>query len=164
MTLASPDSDRFNYTQADLAAASRVLLAGRAAEDLVFGGYTSGAESDLDQLTRIARYMVGRWGMSDAVGLMVVVDTEGGSIASPETLALLDGEVRRFAQEAYADVLELLRKERPRLEALAEALLERETLDAGDAYTVVGLVQPPRREDHPPLAVVEQTTVQRPSG
>src|SRR5205085_7271278 len=74
VTLSSPDGDRFNYTDADLLAAARVLLAGRAAEQLVFGGLTSGAESDLEQLTRIGRYMVGRWGMSDAIGFMTVVD------------------------------------------------------------------------------------------
>jgi cell division protease FtsH len=155
VTLSSPDSDRFNYTEVDLLAAARVLLAGRAAEQLVFGGLTSGAESDLEQLTRIARYMVGRWGMSEAIGFMTVLDGEGSDAASPETLALLDGEVRRISEEAYADILKLLRDERARLDALAEALLQRETLDAGEAYKAAGLVQPPRRDEHPPLAAVE---------
>ncbi len=141
----------------------RVALGGRVAEEIVYGDVTTGAESDIQQLTE-HRPPDGRpWGMSDAVGLMVVVDTEGGSLAAPETLALLDGEVSRFAEEAYADVLDLIQKERPRLEALAEALLERETLDAAEAYAVVGLVQPPRREDHPPLAIVERSALERPS-
>jgi cell division protease FtsH len=155
VTLSSPDSDRFNYSDEDLLAAARVLLAGRAAEQLVFGGLTSGAESDLEQLTRIARHMVGRWGMSDAIGFMTVLDGEGSNAASSETLALLDVEVRRIADAAYADILALLRSERPRLDALAEALLEQETLDADEAYRAVGLEKPIRREEHPPLAVAE---------
>jgi cell division protease FtsH len=155
VTLSSPDSDRFNYSDEDLLAAARVLLAGRAAEQLVFGGLTSGAESDLEQLTRIARHMVGRWGMSDAIGFVTILDGEGSNAASPETIALLDVEVRRIADAAYADILDLLRSERPRLDALAEALLEQETLDADEAYKAVGLEKPLRREEHPPLAVAE---------
>jgi len=155
VTLSSPDSDRFNYSDTDLLAATRVLLAGRAAEQLVFGGLTSGAESDLEQLTRIARHMVGRWGMSDAIGFVTILDGEGSSAAAPETLALLDVEVRRIADAAYADILALLRSERARLDALAEALLEQETLDADEAYSAVGLEKPLRREEHPPLAVAE---------
>jgi cell division protease FtsH len=155
VTLSTPDSDRFNYTDTELLAAARVLLAGGAAEEIVFGGLTSGAESDLEQLTRIARYMVGRWGMSDAIGFMTVLDGEGLSMASPETLALVDAEVRRIADTAHSDIVALLRDERTRLDALAKALLDQETLDADEAYKAVGLVRPPRREEHPPLAVVE---------
>jgi cell division protease FtsH len=163
VTLSSPDSDRFNYSDTDLLAAARVLLAGRAAEQLVFGGLTSGAESDLEQLTRIARHMVGRWGMSEAVGFVTILDGEGSSAAAPETLALLDLEVRGIADAAYADVLALLRDQRDRLDALADALLERETLDADEAYKAVGLVKPPRREEHPPLAVTETSVSRRPT-
>jgi cell division protease FtsH len=159
VTISSPDSDRFNYSDTELLAVTRVLLAGRAAEQLVFGGLTSGAESDLQQLTVIARYMVGRWGMSESIGFMSVLDGEGANAASPETLAMLDAEVRQIAEAAYTDILRLLTDERDRLEALAEALLEQETLDADEAYTAVGLVKPPRREEHPPLAVIEQSAL-----
>jgi cell division protease FtsH len=93
--------------------------------------------------------------MSDAIGFVTILDGEGASAAAPETLALLDLEVRGIADAAYADVLALLRDERDRLDALAEALLEHETLDADGAYQAVGLVKPPRREEHPPLAVTE---------
>jgi cell division protease FtsH len=157
VTLSSPDSDRFNYTDTDLLATARVLLAGRAAEQLVFGGLTSGAESDLEQLTMIARYMVGRWGMSEAIGFMTVLDGEGGGAGAPDTLALVDVEVRRISDAAYADVLTLLQDERGRLDALADALLDQETLDADAAYQAVGLVKPERREEHPPLAVVDSS-------
>ena len=112
---------------------------------MVFGELTSGAESDLDQLTTIARYMVGRWGMSASVGMMSALDSDSRGNASPETLALLDVEVRRIADEAYGDIVALLRDERDRLDALAEALLVHETLDAEDAYAAVGSGQAGRR-------------------
>jgi cell division protease FtsH len=153
VTLSSPDTDRFNYTDRELSAKVRVLLAGRAAEQMVYGELTSGAESDLEQLTVIARYMVGRWGMSESVGMMAALDADNHGTASPETLALLDDEVRKIADEAYADIVALLRDERDRLDALAEALLVHETLDAEDAYAAVGMIRPVVEEPRPPLTV-----------
>jgi cell division protease FtsH len=162
VTLSAPDADRFNYTDGELSAAMRVLLAGQAAEELVFGHLTSGVESDLAQLTRLARYMVGRWGMSGAVGRMTVLDGDiNPAGASLETLALIDAEVRRLSDEAYEDVTELLRTERERLDALAEALLTHETLDADDAFRVVNLERPRTAETHPPLAVQEKRSLDR---
>jgi cell division protease FtsH len=160
VTLSVPDTDRFNYTDHELNARLRVLLAGRAAEQLVFGELTSGAESDLDQLTTIARYMVGRWGMSSSVGMMAVLDTDSRGNASPETLGMLDAEVRRIADNAYGDIMELLRDERDRLDALAEALLAHETLDAEDAYAAVGLVRPVAEELRPPLTVQDTVSLE----
>jgi cell division protease FtsH len=161
VTLSSPDSDRFNYTDVELAAAIRVLLAGRAAEEIVFGDLTSGAESDLEQLTNVVRYMVGRWGMSDSVGMMTAIDRDLQATASPQTLGLLDDEVRRIGDEAYADILRLLRDERHRLDALVEALMVHETLDAGDAYAAAGLTRPvvATRDPHPPLALQERASL-----
>jgi len=161
VTLSSPDSDRFNYTDAELDAAIRVLLAGRAAEEIVFGDLTSGAESDLEQLTNVTRYMVGRWGMSDAVGMMTAVDRDLQANASPQTLGLLDDEVRRIGHQAYADIVKLLREERNRLDALVEALMLHETLDADDAYAAAGLVRPAvaTRDPHPPLALQERASL-----
>jgi cell division protease FtsH len=126
----------------------------------VYGELTSGAESDLDQLTTVARYMVGRWGMSDSVGMMAVLDGDSRGNASPETLALLDVEVRRIADEAYADIVTLLRDERERLDALAEALLAQETLDAEEAYAAVGLVRPVVEDPHPPLVVQDTVSLE----
>jgi cell division protease FtsH len=155
VTLSSPDTDRFNYTDVELEAAIRVLLAGRAAEEIIFGELTSGAESDLEQLTNIARFMVGRWGMSESVGMMTVIDSDLQANASPQVLGLLDAEVRRIAEVAYADIAALIREERDRLDALVEALLVHETLDADDAYIAAGLVRPvsDAREQHSPLTV-----------
>ena len=77
VTVSTPDSDRVSYTREDLEAKIRVALGGRVAEEVVYGTITSGAESDLQQLTQIARQMVGRWGMSDAVGPITVLPAEG---------------------------------------------------------------------------------------
>src|SRR5439155_1099062 len=68
VTFAAPDADRFNYTEQELRAKIKVALGGRAAEEVVFGDLTTGAESDIQQLTQIARQMVGRWGMSRTIG------------------------------------------------------------------------------------------------
>src|SRR5207237_6107253 len=73
VTLSSPEDDRFSYDEGYLRTLIKVALGGRAAEELVYGELTSGAESDLQQLTAIARQMVGRWGMSHAVGRVTVI-------------------------------------------------------------------------------------------
>jgi cell division protease FtsH len=143
VTLQSPEGDRYGYGTAYLYGRIVGLLGGRAAEELVYGDMTSGAESDLEQVTRIARLMVGRWGMSEAIGAVSVLpgpadDPSLGNAASEATRQLVDAEVRRIVDECHARALGLLRENRSRLEALARALLERETLDAADAYASAG--------------------------
>ena len=107
---------------------------------------TTGAESDIQNLTQIARGMVGRWGMSDAIGAVAVTDGRQDGVllpgvvpASPTTQQLVDEEVRRIVEGAEHDVIELLQRERERLDALAHALLEHETLDQPEAYEVAGV-------------------------
>ncbi|HEY8776222.1 MAG TPA: ATP-dependent zinc metalloprotease FtsH [Gaiellaceae bacterium] len=146
VTLSSPEEDRHGYDEDYLLTLIRVALGGRAAEDLVFGKLSTGAESDLQQLTGIARQMVGRWGMSPVVGpvTVIAVDSQGtflpGAAApSEQTQQLVDQEVRRIVDEAYEDVLALLREHRSKLDELALALLERETLDGPDAYAAAGI-------------------------
>ena len=149
VTLSTPETDRSNYTEADLLGKIRVALGGRVAEEIVFGQITTGAESDIQQLTGIARHMVGRWGMSDAVGPVAVMPSEangpllpGASETSESTQQLIDSEVRRIVDEAQDDVSRLLNDNRARLEALAETLLREETLDQDAAYRAAG-VEPP---------------------
>ena len=146
VTLSSPDVDRFNYTRAELEARVKMMLGGRAAEEMVFGDQTTGAESDIDQVTGIARHMVGRWGMSTKIGMVAVLPRDAANpwsdLASPRTLELVDEEVRRTVDEAFEAVVALLTAERSRLDALAEALLEHETLDQIDAYRIAGLAEP----------------------
>jgi cell division protease FtsH len=146
VTLSSPDVDRFNYSRGELEARVKMALGGRAAEELVFGDQTTGAEGDIAQVTALVRHMVGRWGMSSAIGMVAVLPADGaaswGELVSPRTLELVDEEVRRTIETAYDEVVALLAAERPRLDKLAEALLERETLDQIDAYRVAGLAEP----------------------
>ena len=144
VTFQSPDNDRYGYGAADLRGRIVGALGGHAAEELVYGDVTTGAESDLEQLTSIARQMVGRWGMSDAIGKVSVLprpDEEsnflpGAARASEQTLELVDVEVRRIVDECYDEALEQLRANRDRLDRLARALLEHETLDEADAYRI----------------------------
>ena len=77
VTLSTPEADQYGYERAELLGRIRVMLGGRAAEQVVYGEMTTGAESDIQQLTRIARSMVGRWGMSDAIGPVAVAPADG---------------------------------------------------------------------------------------
>ena len=141
VTLATPDADQVSYSREDLEAKIKVALGGRVSEEVVYGKITTGAESDIQQLTQIARQMVGRWGMSDKVGPVAVLPSDGAgpllpgaSETSPQTQWLIDQEVRRFIDEAHAEVTQLLTDHRAQLDSLTHALLEAETLDAVDAY------------------------------
>jgi cell division protease FtsH len=148
VTFSAPDADRFNYLEPEIHAKIKVALGGRVAEELVFGEISTGAESDIEQLTALARHMVGRWGMSDVLGPIAVIPRDGtgpflpgAAEVSPETQKLFDDEVRRIATEAHDEVAALLNENRARLDALASALLEHETLDEDDAYAAAGVVR-----------------------
>ena len=150
VTLSTPESDRYNYRREELIAQIKVALGGRAAEKVVFDDLTTGAESDIQNLTQVARGMVGRWGMSDAIGPIAVTDGRAGRPAAarrgarrPEpTQELVDRRCGESSTSAEHEVIELLERERDRLEALANALLERETLDQPEAYEVAGVPLP----------------------
>ena len=157
VTFQSPESDRYGYDERYLRGRIVGALGGRAAEEIVYGNVTTGAESDLEQVTRIARQMVGRWGMSDRIGLVSVLPGPGdepvlfpGTAGGPseETRQIVDAEVRTIVEECYERALRLLNENRERLENLAQALLEHETLDEHDAYRAAGF-------DRTPPAAVE---------
>jgi cell division protease FtsH len=146
VTLSTPDTDRVSYSFEELQGKVRVALGGRVAEEVVYGTITTGAESDIQQLTLIARQMVGRWGMSEAVGPIAVLPADGegpflpgASATSESTQRLVDEEVRRMIDTAHQEVTSVLTEHRPQLESLARALLEHETLDALDAYAAAGV-------------------------
>jgi cell division protease FtsH len=146
VTFAAPESDRFNYRGSEVEARIKVALGGRAAEEVVFGETSTGAESDIQQLTEIARQMVGRWGMSSAIGPVAVIPRDGAgpllpgvAEVSPDTQKLVDEEVRRIVEAAQKQVVALLKKNRSKLDSLATALLEHETLDEEDAYAAAGV-------------------------
>jgi cell division protease FtsH len=146
VTFAAPESDRFNYREPEVEAKIKVALGGRAAEEVVFGETSTGAESDIQQLTELARQMVGRWGMSSAIGPIAVIPRDGAgpllpgvAETSPATQALVDDEVRRIVDEAHKEVVALLQRNRSKLDSLATALLEHETLDEEDVYAAAGV-------------------------
>jgi cell division protease FtsH len=149
VTISSPDSERTNYDVDYLTGRIRVALGGRVAEEIVYGSISAGAESDIQQLTGIARQMVGRWGMSEAIGPIAVIPSDaqgpllpGVSEVSEATQELIDREVRRLVEEAYETVRRLLSDNRDKLDSLTERLIEAETLDMDDAYAAAGLVPP----------------------
>jgi cell division protease FtsH len=148
VTFAAPDSDRYTYRKPEIEAKIKVALGGRAAEEVVFGEISTGAESDIEQLTAIARQMVGRWGMSSALGPVALIPREGANAflpgaaeVSPDTQRLIDGEVRRIVDESHEQVVALLQQNRGKLDSLANALLEHETLDEEDAYAAAGVTR-----------------------
>ncbi len=146
VTFAAPATDRFSYDEGYLHAKIAVMLGGRVAEEIVYGDITSGAESDIQQLTQLARLMVGRWGMSPAIGPIAVLPADGqaqffpgAAETSQETQRLVDVEVHRIVDEAHGEVTALLEQHRDKLQALALALLAHETLDEADAYAAAGV-------------------------
>jgi cell division protease FtsH len=159
VTVQTPQADRYGYTATYLRGRIVGALGGRAAEDVVYREATTGAESDLDQATQLARRMVGRWGMSPAVGPVTVLPPPGQEQpfgldgVAPATRELVDTEVRRLVDACYAEAVETLRSNRERLDRLAHTLLQRETLDEDEAYAAAGVTR-----DTAPAAVARGET------
>ncbi len=157
VTLSTPDADRVSYSREDLEAKIRVALGGRVAEEVIYGKITTGAESDIQQLTNIARQMVGRWGMSEKLGPVTLLPSEGqspflpgASETSAQTQWLVDQEVQALIEGCHAQVTQLLTDHRDQLDDLAHALLAAETLDAEDAYAAAGVpMRPVHAEPEP---------------
>jgi cell division protease FtsH len=154
VTVSTPEDDRFNYSEEELRAKIRVSCGGRAAEEIVYEEPTTGAESDIQAVTGLARGMVERWGMSQKVGFLAVAPRDGqgpllpgAEPVSEATKELIDAEVRRIVDDEQDHVRRLLTDNRERLDALAEALLDHETLDELDAYAAAGI--PRQRETAP---------------
>jgi cell division protease FtsH len=153
VTISAPDVERTNYDEEHLITRIKVALGGRVAEELVYDSISAGAESDIQQLTMIARQMVGRWGMSRQIGPIAVIPSEaqnpllpGAAEVSESTRRLIDEEVRRIVEEAHQDVSRLLSEHRDRLDSLTEALLAAETLDEDEAYAAARVE---RRQEEP---------------
>jgi len=143
VTLQSPVDDRFNYGEDYLRARMIGALGGRAAEQLVYGVVTTGAENDLQQVRRIAEQMVVRWGMSPKVGPLNYAEADGNAFAqrpySEGTAQLIDDEVRRIAEECLTEAEKLLVDHRAQLDTLAKALLEHDSLDETEILDVTGI-------------------------
>ena len=145
VTLSTPDSDRYGYDANYLRGRIIGALGGMAAEQEVFNVVTTGAESDLEAVTRIGRSMVGRWGMSERIGPLSVLPAEGDPRMAGISNGLLDAvdeEVRRITDECYADARRLLRENRDKLDAIVAQLLVHESLDEPEIYAAAGIARP----------------------
>ncbi len=154
VTYQRPESDRYNYPEGYLRAKIIGMLGGRAAEEIVYDTKTTGAESDIEQATELARSMVTRWGMSEALGAVQLAPREnpylgvaaGGDGARPfseETARTIDAEVLKIIAESHEEARRLLRSHRAELDKLAEALLAHETLDEKEILDATGLPPAP---------------------
>jgi cell division protease FtsH len=155
VTYQRPEEDRYNYDEAYLRGRIVGALGGRVAEEIVYGSRTTGAESDIEQVTGLARRMVTRWGMSEELGMISYAPREnaflGGAFGggtgemahSEATARAIDDEVRRIVGECYDEAVRLLSEHRGSLDALAKALIERETLDEAEILAVTGLERTP---------------------
>ena len=145
-----PVDDRTSYAEDYLRARITSALGGRAAEKLVYGVVTTGAENDLQQVTEIARHMVLRWGMSEKLGPISFVAPQDEGLPpafqhqpySEATSELIDAEVRRIVEECHREADRLLAEHRDKLEALAQALLKAESLNEKEIRDVTGLTEP----------------------
>ncbi len=145
ITSSLPEEDRYSISRSYCLASIRMVMGGRAAEELVFGEFNSGAMSDLKHATRLAHKMVCEWGMSSLGPITFGGDDEvflGRDFArmrdfSEETSSSVDREIHSICEEAYREARELLRTHMPVLKALAEALVERETLAAPEIDVII---------------------------
>ncbi|HEX7096340.1 MAG TPA: AAA family ATPase, partial [Acidimicrobiales bacterium] len=147
-TLALPTEDRYTRTRSELRDELAFLLGGRTAEELIFGDPTTGAANDIERATQIARAMVTEYGMSEALGPQrlgngqseVFLGKDLGHEAnySEEVAAAIDLEVRRLIDEAHHEAREILTLHRPTLDQLADALVERETLEEDELRAILG--------------------------
>jgi cell division protease FtsH len=160
VTLSTPDADRYGYDVEYLRGRIIGALGGMAAEQEVLGVVTTGAESDLESATRIARSMVGRWGMSDAIGPVSILPAEGDARSagvSDQLLNTVDEEIRRLIEQCYAEARRLIRDNRSKLDSIAGQLLEHETLDEADAYAAAGITHSTRPDLEPQPAPRDAT-------
>jgi cell division protease FtsH len=158
VTYQRPQDERHNYDEAYVRARIVGALGGRAAEELVYGDRSSGAESDLEHATELARQMVTRWGMSNRLGPVTLAPRDNGFLGASEvfglgggakpyseaTAELVDAEIRRILQECHGQAAQLLAQHRAELDTLAQALLDHETLDEQQILQVTGLPSAPR--------------------
>jgi cell division protease FtsH len=157
MVMQLPERDKLSMSLEQMTSRLAIMMGGRVAEELIFGRekVTSGASSDIEQATRLARMMVTRWGLSEALGTVSYGENQdevflGMSVsrtqnASEATVQKIDTEIRRFVEEGYNEATRILTEKRADLEALAKGLLEFETL-SGDEIIDLLKGKKPNRE------------------
>ncbi len=162
VTMQLPETDRYSLDKVRILSMIAVLFGGRIAEELFMGQMTTGASNDFERATQLARDMVMRYGMSDAMGPMVYAENEGEvflgrSITrtvnmSEETMKRVDAEIRKIIDAQYAVARRILEDNRDRVEAMARALLELETIDADQIDDILAgkPPRPPKVSSAPP--------------
>ena len=174
-TLTLPMEDKFLVSRQELIDELAMLLGGRVAEELVFGDMTTGAQNDLDRATKIARQMVTEFGMSDRLGPLTLGHNQdqvflGRDFAShPEysqqVAFEIDSEIRELIDQAHDEALEILTEQRARLDAIAAALIDRETIEKEELVELLeGLVKRPQRNGvgaGAGIAVARRSTARR---
>ena len=157
-----PEEDKFQVHKIEGLEQLIVTMGGRVAEEIVFGDVTNGASGDIRQATSLARRMVCEWGMSEELGMVeygeareevfLARDISKPKNYSEETAKKIDAEIRRIIDRAYADAKKILTKNRDKLELIAEALLEFETLDGAHIMDLIehGEMKSPPRSPKPP--------------
>ena len=157
MVMQLPERDKLSMSLEQMTSRLAIMMGGRVAEELIFGKekVTSGASSDIEQATRLARMMVTRWGLSEALGTVSYGENQdevflGMSVsrtqnASEATVQKIDTEIRRFVEEGYNEATRILTEKREDLETLAKGLLEFETL-SGDEIQDLLKGKKPNRE------------------
>jgi cell division protease FtsH len=156
MVMQLPERDKLSMSLEQMTSRLAIMMGGRVAEELVFGKekVTSGASSDIEQATRLARMMVTRWGLSEALGTVSYGENQdevflGMSVsrtqnASEATVQKIDTEIRRFVEEGYNEATRILTEKRADLEALAKGLLEFETLSGDEIIDLLAGKKPNR--------------------
>ena len=132
ITVQSPSEDRYLMRRSELLSKMAGAMGGRAAEEITFGDITTGASQDIEYASNIARRMVCEFGMSPLGNILMKRDTDGSSTVSPETAARVDQEVARLVEQAYETALSILREKQDKLIAIAEHLIEVETIDGSE--------------------------------
>ena len=164
MVMQLPEGDRYSMSYKYMISRLAIMMGGRVAEEMKFGkeNITSGASSDIEQATKLARAMVTRWGFSDKLGQVAYGENQeevflGHSVArtqnvSEETAQIIDAEVRRLIDEAYTAARTILTKKKKEWIALAEGLLEYETLSGDEIRQLIAGQKPSRDmgDDSPP--------------
>ena len=169
VTYQRPQTDRYNYPEAYLRAKIIGMLGGRAAEEVVYGTRTTGAESDIEQATAIARQMVTRWGMSEALGMVQLAPRQnnwagfaGFGTSKPysdETARLIDSEVARIINDCHDEAKRLLLEHRRELDQLVAALMKQESLDEKEILDVTALPPAPPLPDRPTAMTIATRSV-----
>jgi len=165
MVMQLPERDQLSMSYEQMTSRLTILMGGRMAEELIFGKdkITSGASSDIDQATRLARAMVTKWGFSDKLGVVSYGENQdevflGHSVSrtqnvSEETARLIDQEVKALVQNAFDEARRILTDKIEELHTLAKALLEYETLSGDEIINVIKGVAPKREEADSPRAL-----------